>query len=138
MSKLTTQFVEKIRPNPSRRLEIPDSLLPGLYLVVQPSGAKSWAVRYRHSGRTRKYTLDSVARLPLGAARDRAREALNAVSAGRDPAIERKRASQNRRSRLGPKRCGQLPGPTRSPKLESPICGRSRTVIQAPRVVALG
>jgi integrase len=92
MPKLTTQFVEKIRPNPTRRLEIPDSLLPGLYLIVQPSGAKSWAVRYRHSGRTRKYTLDSVARLVLGEARDRAREALKAVSAGRDPAFDKREA----------------------------------------------
>jgi Arm DNA-binding domain len=92
MPKPTTRFVEKITPNPTRRLEIPDSLLPGLYLIVQPSGAKSWAVRYRHSGRTRKYTLDSVARLVLGEARDRAREALKAVSAGRDPAFDRQEA----------------------------------------------
>ena len=44
---LTSKAVEKMQPDPERRLEVPDGLLPGLYLVVQPSGAKSWAVRFR-------------------------------------------------------------------------------------------
>jgi hypothetical protein len=92
MPKLTAQLVERIKPDPTRRVEIPDPVLPGFYLIVQPSGAKSWAVRYRHSGRTRKLTLATVARLPLGEARERAREALEIVSAGRDPAFERKQA----------------------------------------------
>ena len=39
---LTAKTVEKMRLNPERRREIPDGLLPGLYLVVQPSGVKSW------------------------------------------------------------------------------------------------
>ncbi len=30
-----------------RRREVPDGLVNGLYLVCQPSGARSWAVRYR-------------------------------------------------------------------------------------------
>ena len=47
---LTVQSVERHKPNPERRLEIPDATLPGFYLVVQPSGAKSWAVRYRITG----------------------------------------------------------------------------------------
>jgi hypothetical protein len=92
MPKITAQFVEKTRPNPACRTEIPDSVLPGLYLIVQPGGAKSWAVRYRHSGRTRKFTLGTAAVLPLGKARERAREALQAVAAGRDPAFERQQA----------------------------------------------
>src|SRR3546814_5479520 len=41
---LTTKDVENVKPGTARK-EIPDALLPGLYLVVQPSGAKSWAVR---------------------------------------------------------------------------------------------
>ena len=39
--------------------------LPGMYLVVQPSGAKSWAVRYRHGGRPRKLTLGPCPALDL-------------------------------------------------------------------------
>ena len=42
----------------------------GLYLVVQPSGARSWAVRYRHGGQSRKLTLDGFP--SLAAARKQA------------------------------------------------------------------
>src|SRR3546814_17143152 len=57
---LTTKDVENVKPGTARK-EIPDALLPGLYLVVQPSGAKSWAVRYRHGGKPRKLTLGTLA-----------------------------------------------------------------------------
>src|SRR5262245_47551231 len=69
------------------RLEIPDAVLPGLYLIVQPTGAKSWAVRYRIGRRTRKLTL--AGRYPvvsLSKAREAARAALESISAGKDPA----------------------------------------------------
>ena len=48
---LNTKLVETAKPDPARRIEIADGALAGLYLVVQPSGAKSWAVRYRHDGK---------------------------------------------------------------------------------------
>lgn len=51
---LTAAAVEKVRPDPQKRIELPDGLLPGLYLVIQPSGKKSWAARYRAAGKTRK------------------------------------------------------------------------------------
>src|SRR5690606_17596072 len=54
---LTTKAVEAQKPDPDRRLEIPDPALSGLYLVVQPSGAKSWALRYRFGGKPAKLTL---------------------------------------------------------------------------------
>ena len=69
----------------------PNLILPGFYLVLQASGHKAYAVRYRHAGRTRKLTLGTTAVLPLALARDRAREALQTVAAGRDPAIEKNR-----------------------------------------------
>ncbi|MDF2599401.1 MAG: integrase family protein, partial [Methylobacterium brachiatum] len=47
---LTVQSVERHKPRPEARLEIPDAALPGFYLIVQPSGFKSWAVRYRIAG----------------------------------------------------------------------------------------
>ena len=68
MAKLTAKAVENIKPTATRQ-EIPDSLLPGLYLIVQPSGARSWAVRYRHNGRPRKYTLGSYPAIDLATAR---------------------------------------------------------------------
>jgi integrase len=86
---LTARSVENTKPDPSRRLEIPDGALPGFYLVVQPSGAKSWAVRYRVAGKPKKFTLGPYPRLLLGDARDLARSALRLASEGRDPAALR-------------------------------------------------
>src|SRR4051794_3146236 len=47
---LTAQGVLRVKPDPAKRIEIPDAVVPGLYSIVQPSGVKSWAVRYRHRG----------------------------------------------------------------------------------------
>jgi integrase len=78
------------RLSPARRgKKYPTTLLPGLYFIVQPSGAKSWAVRYRSAGRPRKHTLGPYPRLDLKAARDLARTALRAAAEGRDPASEK-------------------------------------------------
>ncbi|MHB2209251.1 hypothetical protein [Methylobacterium sp. CM6257] len=41
----------------ARVREFSDGGLPGLYLVIQPSGTRSAALRYRHVGRTRNMTL---------------------------------------------------------------------------------
>jgi integrase len=94
---LTVPGIERLKPDPIKRLEIPDGLLTGLYFVVQPSGARSWAVRYRYAGRPCKLTLGAYPALDLGVARSRAREALQAVAAGRDPAAERKEAVRKAR-----------------------------------------
>ncbi|MGB9410659.1 MAG: Arm DNA-binding domain-containing protein, partial [Pseudolabrys sp.] len=66
------------------RREIPDPGVSGLYLVVQPSGKKSFAVRYRYGGKPRKLTLK--AGVSLAAARKLAGDALYELEQGRDPA----------------------------------------------------
>jgi integrase len=83
MAKLTTKFIENAKPAAIRR-EIPDAGCRGLYLVVQPTGRKAWAVRYRHDGITRKLTLDGG--LTLAAARKAASAALHELERGNDPA----------------------------------------------------
>jgi hypothetical protein len=45
-----------------------------LYLVIQPSGAKSWAYRYRLNGKTRKYTIGAFPKVDLVNARKLARD----------------------------------------------------------------
>jgi integrase len=89
MAKLTAAFVEKARPDPNKRIELPDSYLPGLYLVIQPSGKKSWAARYRCAGKPRKLTVGQYPTLSLVEARDEARKALQQVQKGGDPAREK-------------------------------------------------
>ena len=88
MARLTIRSVEAMKPRPVRQ-EIPDSFLPGLYLIQQPSGAKGWAVRYRHQGVPRKLTLGSYPALGLKDARELGAKALRAVAEGRDPGREK-------------------------------------------------
>lgn len=96
---LTAASVEKLSANPDKRVEIPDGLLAGLYLVIQPSGRKSWAVRYRSDGATRKLTLGPYPALDLGAARDAARKALRDAQTGADPARDKQIARKEAKER---------------------------------------
>ena len=83
---LTEAAVKKAKAEGARR-EIADG--DGLYLVVQPSGARSWAFRYRQNGRTRKLTFGSVG---LKTARQLAEKALEVVEDGGDPGADKVKA----------------------------------------------
>jgi hypothetical protein len=50
--ELTTIALEKLRAGPKRR-EIPDGRIGGLYHIIQPSGKRSCALRYRFAGKPR-------------------------------------------------------------------------------------
>jgi integrase len=84
MKPLTALAVERIKPC-EKRVEIPDALAPGLYLVVQRSGYKSWAVRYRLNGRTAKHTIGRFPAFDLARARIEARAVLEDVQRGKAP-----------------------------------------------------
>jgi integrase len=83
MARLTAKTVENLKAADTRR-EIPDQGCTGLYAIIQPSGRKGWAVRYRFGGKTRKLTLRPT--LTLGEAREVAKKALREVEQGKDPA----------------------------------------------------
>jgi integrase len=98
MPKLTDAAAAKLKPSNKRR----DHDGNGLYLVIQPSGVKSWAYRYRVRGQSRKLTLGTLLigkadREPTGElpalsvseARQRASAAAVKVSRGGDPAVEK-------------------------------------------------
>jgi integrase len=91
---LTAKRIESAPSGPTRT-EIPDGLLVGLYLVVQPSGAKSFAVRYRYAGQPRKLTLGAFPALSLEVARALGGKALRAAAEGRDPATEKQAAKSD-------------------------------------------
>ena len=82
---LTAKSVEAMKPDPARRLEVPDAAMTGLYLVVQQTGAKSWAYRYRFEGKSRKMTIGRFPALSLALAREEAGRAARAVGLGDDP-----------------------------------------------------
>jgi integrase len=92
--KLSDIAIRNLRPSPVRR-EIPDPGARGLYVVVQPSGVKSFAVRYRFAGKPRKLTLQ--AGITLAAARKAAADALFQVDQGHDPGVARRHARQAQR-----------------------------------------
>ncbi|WP_103173248.1 site-specific integrase [Paracoccus sp. SY] len=95
---LTTKSVENVKPDPAKRLELPDAALTGLYLVVQPSGAKSWALRYRHAGKPKKLTLGKWPVMGLADARAAASEAIEAVEHGCDPSAQKKATKAAKRN----------------------------------------
>jgi integrase len=89
---LTDIAIRNMRPGTTRR-EIPDG--KGLYVVVQPSGRTSYAVRYRFDGRPRKLTLPSG--VTLAGARKLAADAMFDLAQGRDPAAVKLAAKQAQR-----------------------------------------
>lgn len=103
--KLTEMAVSKIAPEAGRRLEVFDTLTPGLALRVTEGGKKSWSVMYRVAGRgtggnrgpLRRMTLGAYPLIDLKAAREKAREALDLADRGDDP-------SDRRRDELAEKR----------------------------------
>lgn len=84
MPALTAHSVEKIKPADARA-EIVDALVPGLRLVVQPTGVKSWALRYSFGRRHHKMTIGRYPKISLSDARDAARDALQRLARGVDP-----------------------------------------------------
>ncbi|WP_127143188.1 tyrosine-type recombinase/integrase [Pelagibacterium montanilacus] len=73
------------------RREVADGGMPGLYLVVQPSGVASWAYRYRSpiDGKPKKLTIGRYPAFPLTDARKAAGKAARDVAEARDPATEK-------------------------------------------------
>ena len=97
---LTIKALENLKPA-GRRREVSDGGVPGLYLVIQPSGKQSWAYRYRFNGRPRKWTIGPCAAIDLKTARELAREALRRVSCGADPCTDKKAAKAAARIPVG-------------------------------------
>ena len=102
---LTAIAVANARAGNQRR-EIPDGGCRSLYLVIQPSGVKSWAVRFRYRGAARNLTIGAFLAgngqepsappeidtpLSLAAARVLATEALRKAKSGVDPTAEKRK-----------------------------------------------
>ena len=66
-----------------------DDALPGFYLRVQPSGAKSYAVKYSRRGKSQTVTIGRVETWNASGARAEAKQLLAAVNRGIDPAADR-------------------------------------------------
>src|SRR5262245_13836332 len=83
---LTAKQVQHLGPLETR-YELPAGPPTGLYLVIQPSGTKSWALRYRWHGQTRKLTFpQTYPDMGLAAARAEATLKLDSLENDIDPA----------------------------------------------------
>jgi integrase len=104
--RFTAATIEHLKPDPIKRLELPDEAVRGLYFVIQPTGVRSWAFRYRAAGKPAKLTLGAYPALSLGEARAAARAARDAVDRGGNPAAAK--SDMNRRRRDGAAALGSV------------------------------
>ena len=94
-----TDFLTEARLRSARPKARPYKLRDGrgLYLLVTPSGAKQWRLRYTLAGRESMVSLGTYPATSLKAARAKRGSLRSALEAGRDPAAER-RAERDSRS----------------------------------------
>lgn len=99
--KLTDAAVKRYRAAPGERIDYFDAMLPGFGIRVSgpsprnPSGSNSWILMYRYGGTKKRFTIEpSYPALGLADARREARDALQRLAKGEDPAITRRAAEQ--------------------------------------------
>jgi integrase len=92
--KLTKTVVERAAPR-AQRYRLNDSLVPGLCLLVLPSGSRTYYLRFRQlDGRQLELKLGTPVELTVDDARRIARDALAQVREGRRPTEERRSLRQ--------------------------------------------
>ncbi|GJE60284.1 tyrosine-type recombinase/integrase [Methylobacterium trifolii] len=63
----------------------------GLFLLVNPNGARYWRLKYRFGGKERLYAVGVYPEIGLGEARSKVAEARRLIREGIDPVADRKR-----------------------------------------------
>ena len=61
----------------------------GLFLLVKPDGKRYWRMKYRHNGKEKLLAIGTYPTVTLAMARDKAREAREALQQGSDPSAQR-------------------------------------------------
>lgn len=105
----TDLAIQRLRPPSSGRVEIGDAITPGLVLRVSERNVKSWSVIYKQPGERglspsgrplrghqHRLTLGQYPAKGLDAARAEAREIMETVLRGEDPAAARREAVRAR------------------------------------------
>ncbi|MCU0832757.1 MAG: integrase family protein, partial [Rhizobiaceae bacterium] len=105
--RLTDIGVENLTAKAGERVELFDTLMPGLCIRVGTNGRKSWSLQYRVAGRgpsgnrgqLKRLTLGQYPLVSLAAAREKAKAAYDLAERGIDPA-EKKKSDLDERNRL--------------------------------------
>jgi hypothetical protein len=79
---LTESAIKAAKPGP-KRIKLPDG--GGLYMLLTPTGRRSWFLTYRHGGRSKTLPLGAFPAVSLTAARLAREQAKLALGDGRDP-----------------------------------------------------
>ena len=88
--RLSTAFIETVRPNPSRPVAYWDTATPGLVLLVQPTGHRAFIYIYRVRRRgPRRFHIGNARSLSLSDARKMAMKLAYQVAEGADPHADR-------------------------------------------------
>ena len=90
---LSAVQIAKMKPDPTKVIELVDGDVPGLRLRVTPAGTRTWSLNMRANGVMRRFEVG--AGLGLKEARDKARLLRHDIKQGADPTAE-KRASRSR------------------------------------------
>jgi len=90
----------------------------GLYLLVKPTGSKSWVLRFRRGGRLREMGLGSTQVVSLQEARAAALEHHKHLAGGEDP-IDARRAARSPEASFGQAEGAQGPPSARLRRLTS-------------------
>ena len=106
--RFTDLSVEKMAPVEGKRLEVFDTLTPGLAVRITEGGKKSWSVMYRVAGRgtggnrgpLRRMTLGAFPLIDVKTAREKARAALELADRGDDPADKRRDEARQKGERV--------------------------------------
>lgn len=85
--KLTDVAIRKAKPA-DKPVKMSDG--DGMYLEVQPSGARYWRLKYRIGGVEKRLSLGVYPEVSLAEARKRREDARRLIAAGTDPSDIRK------------------------------------------------
>ncbi|MEO1700643.1 MAG: integrase arm-type DNA-binding domain-containing protein [Pseudomonadota bacterium] len=85
--QLTDLKIRKAKQQ-DKAYRIPDGL--GLYLLVRPSGSKSWQFRYQFMGKEKLLSIGLYPAISLAEARKKRDEAKVTIAAGTDPSVQKR------------------------------------------------
>lgn len=94
--KFTKATIQAITPDPAKRQEYADSVLPGLRLRVTPAGVKSFCVARYREGKFIRVTLGKFPDLTIDQAREMAARTLGEVATTRQNPNDQRQAERNK------------------------------------------
>jgi integrase len=98
--ELTDAMLRALVPPTRGRIELRDTVVPGLVLRITPASIMTWSARaWTHEGKRTRPTIGTWPKVGITQARKRARSLLGKIVDGEDPAEEKRAARAERQAR---------------------------------------